>query len=127
MCFKLEKQSKRLMKKIISISTIAMFAMVLGMGSVLPALPQAHADVPSCMNDIDLVRDILNNDDGDDEAIDIAGRHSGQTLYSLNSKLDGADDKLQDGKFNKAYQKLDQFEDKVNSLNIENAKFNTPA
>ena len=105
------------MKKIFSISTIVMLALVLGIGSVSPVLPQAHAEDWPCMEDIESVRDILNNGD-----VTIQGGNPGKTLNSLNLKLDGADDKLQDGKFDKAYQKLDQFENKVIDLDKPNTK-----
>ena len=106
------------MKQIFSISTIAMLAFILGIGSISPALPQAHAEDWPCMDAIELVRDGLDD-------VTILGGNPGRTLDSLESKLEGADFKLQDEKFAKAYQKLDQFENKVNDLYTPNAKGDT--
>jgi predicted S18 family serine protease len=78
----------------------------------LMATPAGATTISECHDTINVVR-------GELAGVEIGGNHPVQTRASLDSKLDGADLKLEQGKFYDALQKLTQFRDKVLSLQSE--------
>jgi len=82
--------------------------------SILIAVSGLANAQPVCMSEIDATRIVLT------DGVDIVANHNqAQTRASLNSKLDDADTKLGDDKFCDARRKIEQFRDKVWSLQNE--------
>jgi hypothetical protein len=103
-------------KTILKGGFIAILPIMMLLSSLPVALPAAYATpVDDCKIEIDQVETALS-------LVTISGNNEDRTRTSLESKLSGADTKLDDDKFSDAERKLMQFKDKIESLNTPNSK-----
>ena len=89
-------------------------ATMLGGGSAWAGVAECQADINDLRTELAF---FCNGDDTDGK--EILGRNPEQTCRSLNSKLDGADEKLDALKLMEALQKLEDFDGKI--FQLENA------
>jgi hypothetical protein len=88
----------------------------LGLGLVIASgMANAQTTVTLCQDLIGVTSTTL-------AGTDIGGNNPAQTRASLQSKLDGASIKLIQAKFCDSFKKLAQFQDKVTTLAVPNAK-----
>ena len=76
---------------------------------LVAALPAAAVTIDECKELIDVVQTTL-------DSVEIGGGNPAQTYASLTSKLQGAKVKLDQGKFDDALRKLNDFRSKVEQL-----------